>query len=165
MSSKLSTLLTSNPVAAAALAKADGLYLYDASASGSLKSAATLLSSLAGALFTYAASSNASGNTTLTLGALAMQHTEVTTVSGSGSTTRVMILELATSVPTAGASIRHRLALPATAEITVEWRNATAGGTLITSLLTDGSGDDAVVEFYYDGSAWQFLRFLSPANA
>ena len=88
----------------------------------------------------------------------------VTAVTGSGSTTRIMIL--ATSgPPLAGSRIVHRCNFPATAEITVEWRNATSGGTLITSALTDGSGDDAVAEFYFDGAAWQFLKYTSPANA
>lgn len=117
-----------------------------------------------GAGVDYAASSNSSGDTTITVDDTTGSFVAVTAVSGSGSTTRIMIL--ATSgTPTAGARILHRVNLPATAEITLEWRNATSGGTLLTSLLTDGSGDDAVAEFYYDGSAWQFLRFTLPANA
>lgn len=164
MSLKLSTLLSSNPITGAQMAQGDGLYFYDASATGSAKSAACTLLELMKAMSGYAASANSSGNTTVTPGPVCLVHTEVTTVSGSGSTTRVIVLATSNS-PAAGARIIHRLALPATASITVEWRNATSGGTLITSLLTDGSGDDAVAEFYFDGSAWQFLRFVSPANA
>lgn len=164
MSSKLSALLGTSPLTAADAAQADGLYIYDASASGSTKSKAITLLELVKALAKSTTSTNASGNTTITPGPVCLLHTEVTTVSGSGSTTRVIILDTA-STPFAGQTIRHRLALPATADITIEWRNATVGGTLLTSLLTDGSGDDAVAEFHYTGSAWAFLRFTNPANA
>lgn len=164
MSSKLSTLLADSPLLGADVAQGDGLYIYDASASGSAKSKGITLLEMAKALRGYNASANSSGNTTITPGAVCLIHTEVTTISGSGSTTRAMVLATSNS-PIAGARVLHRMALPATADITIEWRNATAGGTLITSLVTDGSGDDAVGEFYFDGSAWQFLRFTSPANA
>lgn len=117
-----------------------------------------------GAGVDYAASSNSSGNTTITVDDETGSYVAVTAVTGSGSTTRIMILATSGS-PVAGARILHRVTLPATAEITLEWRDATSGGTLLTSLLTDGSGDDAVAEFYFDGSAWQFLRFNFPANA
>jgi hypothetical protein len=46
---------------------------------------------------------------------------------------------------------------PATAAITLEVRNATAGGTLLLSTGTDGTGDDVVGEYYFDGTAWQPL--------
>lgn len=112
----------------------------------------------------YNASSNASGNTTITPTARRLTHKETTTISGSGSTTRVMILATTPTPPT-GATLVHRLLCPTTAEITIEWRNATAGGTLLTSAITDGSGDDMVAEFTFDGSAWVFTRFHAPANA
>lgn len=164
MSSKLSALVTSNPVLAAALTKSAALYLYDPAQSGSDQSAAVILHEIIKALFSYAASTNASGNTTITPGAVNGEHVEVTTISGTGSTTRILVLATS-NAPTAGARITNRVSLPATADITIEWRNATSGGTLITSLITDGSGDDGVFEFYYDGSAWQLLRPTYPANA
>lgn len=164
MSSKLSTLVSGSPLTGADAAQADGLYVYDASASGSAKSKGITLLEFIKALASYTASANSSDNTTITPGAICVCHVEITTVTGSGSTTRAMVLATSGS-PVAGARILHRLALPTTAEITIEWRNATSGGTLITSMLTDGSGDDAVAEFYFDGTAWQFLRFVSPANA
>jgi SPP1 family predicted phage head-tail adaptor len=121
---------------------------------------ASFIASLVG----YNASSNAAGTTTITPTARRLTHKETTTISGSGSTTRLMVLAI-TPTPPSGASIIHRLTVPATAEITIEWRNATAGGTLITSAITDGSGDDMVAEFVFDGAAWQFTRFHAPANA
>lgn len=112
----------------------------------------------------YNASSNVSGNTTITPDSGSGVHTEITTISGSGSTTRIMILDTAGS-PVEGAILRHRLTIPATSAILIEWRNATSGGSLLTSLLTDGSGDDAVAEFVYTGSEWAFLNFTYPSNA
>lgn len=164
MSETPTQTLARNSMLATALAQGDALTALDVSASGLGRDGMILLSELAKALAGYAASTNASGNTTITPGVICLAHTEVTTVSGSGSTTRIMILATS-NAPLRGMRIIHRLAMPATAEITIEWRNATAGGTLITSLLSDGSGDDAVAEFYFDGTAWQFLRLLNSANA
>jgi hypothetical protein len=164
MSETLTQTLARNPLTASGLAAGDAIPLLDISGSGLSKDAAATLNELCKALFGYAASTNASGNTTITPAVINLRHTEVTTVSGSGSETRIVILATS-NTPRAGQILIHRLNLPATADITVEWRNATSGGTLITSLITDGSADDVVAEFYYDGSAWQFLRFNNPATA
>lgn len=163
-SENLTQMLARNPLAGSALAQGDGFRALDVSGTGLGKDAVITALELANALSTGAAASNSSGNTTVTPGVVALQHTAIITFSGSGSTTRIVILATSGS-PAAYSRCLVRCVLPATAEITVEFRNATSGGTLITSLLTDGSGDDAVAEFYYDGSAWQFLRFTTPANA
>jgi hypothetical protein len=111
----------------------------------------------------YNAQTNTSGNSEVAPSTLAFLHTEVVTVAGSGSTTRVAY------VSTAGRSAGDRCTLrfvnPTTAAITVELRNATAGGTLLTSYVTDGSGDDCIAELYYTGTAWAFGFFVMPANA
>jgi hypothetical protein len=164
MSSKLSALLASNPRLAAALRQTFGFYLYDPTASGSNQSAAATVGELMKGLAGYNASaSSAAGAITITPAAVAIVHTEVTAVTGAGSTVRQFALATA-NAPTAGARVIHRVNLPAVSGITLQWFNATTGGTQITSLITDGSGDDAVAEFYFDGTAWQFLRFTYPAN-
>jgi len=112
----------------------------------------------------YHTSANASGNTTVTFASLCLNHTEVTTISGAGSTTRIMVIAAASTVVT-GARLVHRMTMPATVGIVIEWRNATAGGTLLTSYESDGSGDDLVAEFVFNGINWVFLRFSAPANA
>lgn len=112
----------------------------------------------------YHASTNSTGNTTITLARVTLQHTESTTLSGAGSTTRVIILAIPTGLVT-GARLTHRLIMPATSGIIIEWRNATSVGTLVTSYESDGSGDDVVAEFVYNGTAWNFVRFNAPANA
>jgi hypothetical protein len=164
MSETLTQTLARAPITATGLAAGDALPLLDVSATGLSKDAAVVLAELVKALFAYNASTNASGNTTITPGVVNLLHREVTTVSGSGGETRVFVLATS-NTPRAGNTIRHRVHMPATADITLEWRNATAGGTLITSLITDGSGDDALLDFYYDGSAWQLDAVIYPANA
>lgn len=164
MSETLTQTLARAPLTYATLAAGDALGILDVSASGLSKDAAATLGDLARALFGGSTSTNASGNTTITPGVISMCHTEVTTFSGVGSTTRVIILSTA-NTPIANARIVSRAILPATADITIEYRNATAGGTLITSIVTDGSEDDAVGQFYWDGSAYQILTFTYPANA
>lgn len=115
-----------------------------------------------GAGVSFTASSNSSGNTTIA--PTESIHTEETAVSGSGSSTRIFVLDTS-GAPEDGAIIRHRVTMPTTAAITLEWRNATADGTLETSWVSDVSGDDLVAEFYFNGTAWKFLRFTAPANA
>jgi SPP1 family predicted phage head-tail adaptor len=111
----------------------------------------------------YHESANSTGNTTVTLASLCLNHTEVTAVTGTAGT-RIMVIAIPTDLVT-GARLTHRMTMPATASILIEWRNATAGGTLLTSFLSDTSGDDVVGEFVYNGTAWAFLRFAAPANA
>lgn len=105
----------------------------------------------------YNASSNSTGNTTIT--PTQSNHIEVVTFSGTAGT-RILILDA--SAQLVGNVAKLRLNLPATAAIVVEVRNATSGGTLLFSITTDGSGDDAYLELYFDGSAWQRLFNVLP---
>lgn len=115
-----------------------------------------------GAGVSYNASTNNSGNTTVT--PTESLHTEQMTFGGSGSTTRIVILSTA-GVLTAGSRLFLRVLLPSTAEIRIEFRNATSGGTLEHVVLTDGTGDDMSLEFYSNGSAWKFDKMVYPATA
>lgn len=112
----------------------------------------------------YSASSNDAGNTTIAVSEAVGAMVAFTTLSGAGATTRIFILDVSADPP-AGTTIVHRVAVPATADITLEWRDASDTGALLTSFVSDGSGDDLVAEFFYNGSAWNFLRFTYPANA
>lgn len=164
MSETLTETLARNPILATALAASDAMRVLDASASGLSKDAAILLSELRKAFCTYGETSNSSGNSTITPGVLSLLHSEIVTLSGLGSTTRILIIATA-NAPAAGSRACLRLNVPTTSGITVEFRNASSGGTLLTSFVSDTSGDDKVAEFYYDGTAWQFLRFDSYATA
>ena len=107
------------------------------------------------------AQANASGNSTVTPPTTSNRHTEVISFSGSGSTTRVVILDTAGREDWDAVILRGNL--PATAAITVEVRNASAAGTLLTSITSDGSGDDFAAEFAFDGSAFIAVRTQYPA--
>ena len=109
----------------------------------------------------YNAASNASGNTNVSPASNVSHHVQIINFSGSGGTTRVV--PLLTTGRVAGDLIDLRLNLPTTANITVEVRNASAAGTLLSTIQTDGTGDDAQLDYYYDGSAFQRLRTLYPA--
>jgi hypothetical protein len=107
------------------------------------------------------AQANSSGNSTVEPASNANRHIEIVSFSGSGSTTRVVILS--TTGRQAWDTITLRGNLPATAAITVEVRNASAAGTLLTSITSDGSGDDFAAEFVFDGSAFIAVRTQYPA--
>lgn len=161
MSSKLSTLISGSPLTGAEAALADGLYLYDASASGSAKSKGITLGELVKALRTFNAQANSTGDSTATAGVLSIIHTEVITFSGSAGT-RIVALAIPTGL-SAGARLVVRSVLPATAGIVVELRNATTGGTLLATFTTDGATLTAVHEFYFNGTAWALLSSAIPA--
>lgn len=105
----------------------------------------------------YLASANSTGNTTLTR--TAETNVEIVSVTGSA---RTSIVILATTDAVEGDLMKLRLNLPATASIVMEVRNAASGGTLLFSITTDGSGDDAYLELYFDGTAWQRLFNVMP---
>jgi len=115
-----------------------------------------------GAGVSYNASTNNSGNTTVT--PTESLHTEQMTFGGSGSTTRIVIISTS-GVITAGSRLFLRGLLPSTADIRIEFRNGAADGTLEHHLITDGTGDDVSLDFYSNGSAWKFDRMTYPANA
>lgn len=110
----------------------------------------------------YAAASNASGTTNVAPASTVCAHTQIVNFSGATNTTRVVAL--ATAGRTAGDTLALRANLPTTAGITVEVRNGTAAGTLLASFQSDGTGDDATLDFYFDDAgAWQRLRTVFPA--
>ncbi len=100
----------------------------------------------------YASGANSSGNTMITPASLCRVLTYVLTVSGTAGT-RIVVLDA--SSLSAGRRLSLVLRLPTTAAIVVEVRNATTGGTLLATLTTDTSGDDANLHFYDNGTAWE----------
>lgn len=163
MSETLTQTLARNPILGSALVRGDAVPVLDVSATGLGKDAMATMLELMKALATRGAHANSTGNSTVTPGACAIQHTEIITLTGSAGT-RKIILDVA-NAPTAGARCLVRIECPATAGLLLDFRNATAGGTQLTTAETDGSGDDMVAEFGGTGTAWEFLRFHNPANA
>jgi hypothetical protein len=108
----------------------------------------------------YNAQANSTGNSSVAPASTVAMHTEIITFSGVARTSVVI---LSTTGRSAGDQIVLRLGLPTTTAIVVEVRNATASGTLLASLTTDGSGDDATLGLVFDGTAWQRLSLSFPS--
>lgn len=107
---------------------------------------------------TIGATTNNAGNSTIT--PASAHHVEIITVGGAARTS-VFILDVAGR--NEGDRLELRFAQPATANIVEEVRNATAGGTLIYTYTTDGSGSDVLAaELYFDGAAWRALSNAVP---
>lgn len=102
-----------------------------------------------------ALASSAAGNTNVTRGATSRHHTAVITVTGAAGTRTFSLLT--TSSPNAGDVILLRFNNPATAAIVLEVRNATSGGTLLSTTTTTGSGRPFFQLFEYSGSAWVLI--------
>lgn len=117
-----------------------------------------VLSGLSSSNNGYAAVSNSTGDTTISR--TASNNVQIVNVTGTARTS-VMILGLTDGIE--GDVVKLRLNLPTTASIIIEVRDATNSGTLLYSITTDGSGDDAYVETYFDGAAWQKLFNVIPA--
>jgi hypothetical protein len=109
----------------------------------------------------YNTVSNSSGTTNISPSSNVFHLSQIVNVSGSGNTTRVVAL--LTTGRASGDLVSMRLNLPATSGITAEVRNASDAGTLLSSITTDGSGDDAAIDYVFDGSAWSSLRATYPA--
>jgi hypothetical protein len=108
-------------------------------------------------LVKHNASSNASGNTTLSIASTTRVHTEIITFSG---TTRTSVVVLPVAGRLAGDRVTLRLENPASAAISQEIRNASAAGDILYSCFSNDG--DAVFEVYFDGTAFQPLSNLQP---
>lgn len=109
-------------------------------------------------IFARTASSNASGDTTLSIAATTRNHTEIITFSGAPRTSKI-ILPVANRI--SGDIVRGRLINTGVTGVVQEIRNASASGTVLyTFLSTEG-----VVAFdsYYDGTAFQPLSAIQPS--
>lgn len=107
---------------------------------------------------TQATFANSTGNTTIT--PATGNVIDVGTITGSARTS-IFILDVAGRSD--GDLLTLRFQQPATASIVEEVRNATAGGTLIYSYTTDGSGTDVfVAELYFKTGAWHPLLNVQP---
>lgn len=118
----------------------------------------------------FAAYANAAGNTLIT--PTSPNHTAAVTFTG-GASIRILILDI--TGQNAGNRLVVDCLLPVTPNIVLNFRNATAGGTQLlpvsaqlpnfpgNGLTTDGSYVLAALEFYFDGTQWNYLRANIPA--
>jgi hypothetical protein len=101
---------------------------------------------------------NLTGNTTITVPAGCIRYTVYGTFTGSAGT-RILILDTANVA--AGCVVTVVAELPSIADIILETRNAASGGTLLDTLTTDTSGDNATLEFGFTTS-WNRLQSQYP---
>lgn len=112
--------------------------------------------------FTRASAANdGTGSTTITLPA-ASRHHAVDLVFTGAPGTRIIVADTAGAIT--GDVLVLDYTLPATPDIVVELRNATAGGTLLDTLTTDATADSACIRLTYSGTVWQLNSALYPAN-
>jgi hypothetical protein len=97
---------------------------------------------------------SAAGNTDVTPPAGGGYHTAVVVPSaGAGAYTRTVSILTANALQ--GSRVTLRVEMPASANPTVEIRNATSGGTLLLTLSGNASAVTYPVELVYTGSAWR----------
>lgn len=109
-------------------------------------------------LFGLNASANSTGNTTVSFSAGRKHHTEVITFSG---TTRTSIVILDVADRTEGDTLILKFDNPASAAITQEIRNATSGGTLLSSSFSDDG--DVRADFAFEDGAWTPTLLVQPS--
>ena len=109
--------------------------------------------------FTYEAVTTitAAGNTDLVIPAISEHHSAkvaVTDTYGGGGFTHTITIP--TTDATAGDVCQIRMSLPASIDPTIEIRNATSGGTLLTTFAgqSNTTAIEAYGEYKYTGSAW-----------
>ncbi len=113
------------------------------------------------ALFTRTSAANSTGNTTITLPAGSRHHAVDLVFTGAPGT-RIVVADTAGAIT--GDVLVLDYTLPATSDIVVELRDATAAGTLLDTLTTDASADSACIRLTYSGTVWQLNSALYPAN-
>jgi hypothetical protein len=118
------------------------------------------LAAAAGDVTSYNASTNNTGDTTVSAAAGKRIHGEEITVGGTARTSRVA---LSTANRQAGDRYVLGINLPATASIIVQIKNATVGGTELYSITTDTEAIRLKIEFIYTGSAWLLDTTKLPA--
>jgi len=96
---------------------------------------------------------SSAGNDNVTLATNGLHHVAFATANaGAGAYTRT--LSLVNTNATTGDVIDLRIDFAASTNPTVEVRNATSGGTLLTTIVGDGSTGTVHAFYQYTGSAW-----------
>ncbi len=108
------------------------------------------------AIFARNASTNASGNTTLSIAATTRHHTEIMTVSGDPRTSEIVV---PVTGRVDGDIVKVRF-INTVNGVTLNLRNATVGGSVIYSCVSNDG--NAAFEMYFDGTAFQPLFNAQP---
>jgi hypothetical protein len=100
-----------------------------------------------------AISFSTAGNTDVTPGANSSSHSVAATVlAGAGGYTRTV--SILTANASEGDRVAIRFSMPSSTNPVVEVRNATSGGTLLTTINGEATGTPLVSEYTYNGTSW-----------
>lgn len=93
------------------------------------------------------------GNTDVTQAANSASHSvQVVATAGGGAYTRT--ISLLTANASAGDRILMRFTMPTSTNPTIEVRNATSGGTLLTTIAGEATGTSLCAEYLFTGTDW-----------
>ena len=109
----------------------------------------------------FHASTNNSGNTTVTL--TSRIHTEFITVGGAARTSSIVLAS--TGLTGVNATVALRFLLPATGSIVLNVYDQSTGGTLLATVNSDASGfvPSALLTFVWDGSNFRRVEEAIPS--
>ena len=106
---------------------------------------------------------NSTGNTSLAFPSNANSLTAIVDISGAASA-RNLVLPITDRLT--NDILKLRINSGTTAGVSIDVKNATAGGTSLTNsspFVTDGTGNDNALWFFqFDGTAWKSLGLIYP---
>lgn len=103
--------------------------------------------------FTYQAiASSTAGNSNVSPASTSRHHSAVATITGAAGTRTFSILT--SNSPIAGDTVMITFLTPATAGIVLEVRNATSGGTLLSTVTTTVDQEPFYLVFVFNGTSW-----------
>lgn len=153
--------LTGGALAGSDVAAGDRFYIWDVSASGIARQKYITRTEIRRALGDgYNAQTWASGALTITPGDYVQRHLEVITVTLSAGAATLTVADGTSLTRFSGNRLELLFLLPATAGIVITLVNST--GATLGYVESDGTGDDALVELYHNGTQWQGLRKTAP---
>ena len=110
------------------------------------------------------ASVSTAGNTDILFERYSLRHgAKVTAAVGAGAYTRTLALKTANR--TRGDVAVIRLVMPTSVNPTIEVRNDSSGGTLLTTIAGAATGEDYRVECAFDGTAWVLVSVAPDITA
>jgi hypothetical protein len=150
-------------IAGADVAAGDLLYVFDISASGKARSKKITTAEARRMLGDgYNAQTWAAGNLAITPGSYVQRHLEILTVTLSAGAATLTATDGTASTRFSGNRLDLLILLPGTAGVVITIVNST--GDTLAIVEDDGSGEDAFVELYHNGTKWKAIRKTLPTG-
>jgi hypothetical protein len=156
--------LTGGAIAGSNVADGDQFYLFHVSASGIARTKSLTRKEARRAFGDEfnAQTWSAGSSLTVTPGDYVQHHLEELTITLSAGSYVLTVADGTSSTRFAGNRTELLLKLPGTAGISIAIKNG--AGTTLATVADDGSGDDALVELYHNGTTWKAKRATYPTN-